>query len=47
MTNDFFMFEDGEYDLPFLNDDPRFTARNVGIFAIHIRHMNIEHLQIK
>lgn len=34
MTTDFFKFEDKEYDLPFLNDDPRFTARNVAILII-------------
>ena len=34
MTTDFFKFEDKEYDLPFLNDDPRFTARNVVILII-------------
>ena len=34
MTNDFFMFEDKEYDLPLLNDDPRFTTRNVVILLI-------------
>ncbi len=34
MTTDFFKFEDKEYDLPLLNDDPRFTARNVVILII-------------
>lgn len=34
MTNDFFKFEDKEYDLPFLNGDPRFTTRNVVILLI-------------
>lgn len=34
MTTDFFKFEDKEYDLPLLNDDPRFTARNVAILII-------------
>ena len=34
MTNDFFKFEDKEYDLPFLNGDPRFTTKNVIILLI-------------
>ena len=34
MTTDFFKFEDKEYDLPLLNDDPRFTGRNVVILII-------------
>lgn len=34
MTSDFFKFEDKEYDLPFLNDDPRFTTKNVAILLI-------------
>ena len=34
MTNDFFRFEDKEYDLPFLNGDPRFTTKNVIILII-------------
>ena len=34
MTTDFFKFEDKEYDLPLLYEDPRFTARNVVILII-------------
>ncbi|RAP51012.1 MAG: hypothetical protein BZ136_00220 [Methanosphaera sp. rholeuAM74] len=34
MTTDYFKFEDEEYDLPLLNDDPRFTAENVVILII-------------
>lgn len=34
MAGDFFKFEDKEYDLPFLNGDPRFTTKNVVILLI-------------
>lgn len=34
MGNDFFRLENKDYDLPFLNNDPRFTTKNVIILLI-------------
>lgn len=34
MKDDFFRIENKDYDLPFLNDDPRFTTKNVAILLI-------------
>lgn len=34
MKDDFFRFENKDYDLPFLNNDPRFTTKNVVILLV-------------